>query len=674
MAVVSFSQMDWLHAIRTFCAAMLALYIALWADLPNPYWAVGTVYVTSQIHASETYSKAAYRLLGTSIGSAAAGFLVPNLVNEPALLCVALAVWVGACLYLALLDRTPRSYAAMLAGCTAPLVGFPSVSDPGAIFDIAVARTQEISIGIASAALVSALVLPKPLLPIILARIESWLGETRSLAHYALAGRPRSEQFSLAMLKQAEDTIGLESVSHHLAFEPTARHGISSLPRLRTSMLGILPILSSIIDRSNLLSDRRALSPPMEQLLTETRAWLEIETATIDDARRLREAIRQATPEMVTSVDWDAVLSISLADRLTALVDVQQETHDSVIELKTGRRSRRPLFDGAVHPVRHRDHYMALLSAIAAIAAILATSAFWISTGWPEGSGAPLIAAVTCCLFAGLDNPVPAISSFGTSAVYTVVGAALYLFAILPLAGNFEMLAIALAPGLIFCGLLMTNPKTVLAGMCGGLVGATVLSITRNYSADFASFTNFSSSVLIGVWSGSIATSIIRSVSPAWRARRLLRQNHQTVIDAAISTRHVLSHSLTALMLDRIGLLASRAHAIDKGTIGLDRILSEVNTGAAITELSEIAQRAPLATSQSIKAIGRTLRDHYGRWDIEPAPAIAVEIDRALRESCSRFDDPVMQRTTLLLVELRRCLFPASWPPTFVGEHEGSHA
>jgi uncharacterized membrane protein YccC len=40
------------------------------------------------------------------------------------LLSLALACWVGLCLYVSLLDRTPRSYVFMLAGYTAGLIGF----------------------------------------------------------------------------------------------------------------------------------------------------------------------------------------------------------------------------------------------------------------------------------------------------------------------------------------------------------------------------------------------------------------------------------------------------------------------------------------------------------------------------------------------------------------------
>jgi len=71
---------DIVFALKTFAAAMLALVIALWLDLPRPYWAMATVYITSQPLAGATSSKAFYRVLGTVLGASVTVAMVPNLV------------------------------------------------------------------------------------------------------------------------------------------------------------------------------------------------------------------------------------------------------------------------------------------------------------------------------------------------------------------------------------------------------------------------------------------------------------------------------------------------------------------------------------------------------------------------------------------------------------------
>ena len=121
---------DWAFALKVLAAAILALFLALWIDLPRPYWAVSTVFITVQPFAGATRSKANYRVCGTVLGAIVAVILVPNLVNAPELLTLAIALWVGACLYVSLLDRTPRSYILMLAGILPPSSAFPRSSIP----------------------------------------------------------------------------------------------------------------------------------------------------------------------------------------------------------------------------------------------------------------------------------------------------------------------------------------------------------------------------------------------------------------------------------------------------------------------------------------------------------------------------------------------------------------
>jgi hypothetical protein len=71
-----------LASLKSFAAAMLALYVAFVLDLPRPYWAIMTVYITSQPFSGAVRSKAVYRMAGTLIGAAAVVVLVPNLVES----------------------------------------------------------------------------------------------------------------------------------------------------------------------------------------------------------------------------------------------------------------------------------------------------------------------------------------------------------------------------------------------------------------------------------------------------------------------------------------------------------------------------------------------------------------------------------------------------------------
>src|SRR4051794_9936050 len=273
------SLSSWVFALKIFTAAVLALYLALWLDLPRPYWAMATVYITSQRLSGATRAKAAYRLAGTAAGAAYTVFIVPVLANSPELLTLALTLWLGLCLYLSLLDRTPRSYAFMLAGYTAALIAFPSVTTPESIFDTALARVEEITLGIICASLVSTIILPEKVGSVVASQIEAWLKDAGNAACEAL--RPeRSDVAPEAMnrgLRLAGDAVQIDGLLTHLAYEAPGRPGAARwVALLRERMLLLLPSLSSISDRLQALRDGGALDDELRSLLGEISAWIQL--------------------------------------------------------------------------------------------------------------------------------------------------------------------------------------------------------------------------------------------------------------------------------------------------------------------------------------------------------------------------------------------------------------
>ena len=150
-----------IFSINCWIATVLALLIAFSLDLKSPGWAMTTVYLTSQPLSGVLRAKAVYRTIGTFIGGAAMVAIVPNLVDAPELTTLAIILWVALCVFVSLLDRTPRSYMFVLAGYTAALIGFPSVLVPDTVFDTAVSRVEEITLGVVCAAIVHSLIFPK---------------------------------------------------------------------------------------------------------------------------------------------------------------------------------------------------------------------------------------------------------------------------------------------------------------------------------------------------------------------------------------------------------------------------------------------------------------------------------------------------------------------------------
>src|ERR1700722_4419372 len=117
-------------SVNCYIPPTLTMFVAFSLDLKSPGWAMTTVYLTSQPISGVMRAKALYRVIGTFVGGVAMVAIVPNLVDAPELTTLAIILWVTFCLYIALHDRTPRSYMFVLSGYTAALIGFPSVLAP----------------------------------------------------------------------------------------------------------------------------------------------------------------------------------------------------------------------------------------------------------------------------------------------------------------------------------------------------------------------------------------------------------------------------------------------------------------------------------------------------------------------------------------------------------------
>ena len=237
---------------------MLAFSIALLLDMPRPYWAMASVYIASNQLTGATLSKAVYRILGTLIGAAGTIILVPNLVNAPELLSLGIALWVGICLYLSLIDGTPRSYVFMLAGYTVALLGFPIVSMPQATFDIVVSRVQEIILGIICASVVAMLVLPRSVASAVTAQADAWLAGARRLGVDVLTDRGSDQERDKERIRLAAAASEIDQLGRHLGYEVARSSNIAQgLRRLRQHMLSLLPLLGSIEDRKLALASQR---------------------------------------------------------------------------------------------------------------------------------------------------------------------------------------------------------------------------------------------------------------------------------------------------------------------------------------------------------------------------------------------------------------------------------
>ena len=667
------SKNEALFSFKSFGAAMLALYLAMSIGLPRPFWALMTAYIVAAPFAGPTRSKAVYRFGGTLLGAFATVILVPMFANSPELLSLVLALWVGACLYVSLLDRTPRSYVLMLAGYTAGLIAFPAVNDPGTVFDIALARVEEILLGITCATVVHSLVFPQGFAPVMLARLDHALRDAQAWIHDALAPAGAAN-ISLDRRKLAGDITELRMMAVHLPFDTShLRWTANAIHALQERLAAMVPLLSSIEDRLQALRGLGAVdsSARWHALLADITAWTGArkgDTPPVTPAA-LRAAIDALTPAARRHADWRDLLQMNLGARLRALVDVCVDTQ--ALRRHIGQGASGMLPDAAFHlpavkpQALHLDRGMALVSAAAAVIATLAGCAFWILTGWPSGAAVPMMAAVMSCFFATQDDPVPFIKGFLVWTIYSVPLSAFYLLAVLPAIHSFEMLVLACAPVFLVLGVLIARPATFgrampfLFGICG------TLALQDTNTADAASFINSTLAQLAGLALAVLMMAVLRSVSAGWTARRLLRAGWGEITRIGDGRQAPSVPEFSARMVDRIALLTPRlALAGAQDDLQAADALTDLRIGLNMTQL--LALRGELGRSQAaLWALLEHLSRHFaarpGVDAVEDAHLLA-SIDNALRSVSAAGNSEARRDALAALAGIRRDLFPQALP------------
>lgn len=657
-----FSLNEALFSVKAFAAAMAALYIAFSMGLPRPFWAMATAYIVSGPLSGAVRSKAVFRVAGTALGCAGAIALVPALSDSPELLTLALGLWVAVCLFISLLDRTPRSYLFMLAGYTIGLIGFPAVTDPSTIFDTGLARVEEILIGILCATVVHSVVFPQSVGPALLGRLDATLRDAERWTREALSGKAESGG---DRQKLARDITELRVMATHLPYDTSEVRWMTRAVRaMQDRMAYLLPLTAGIEDRLDAL--RGELPAEVSTLLADLDRWVAGESVE-GGADRLRAEIARLSPAIGEGTGWKEATLLNLLTRLRSLVDIHQDCRDLRAHIRDGKSSLPerldPLTRRRSRDVFHLDAGMALWSGFAALLGIAVVCAFWIGTGWSSGSTAAMMTAVFCCFFASLDDPAPGIRLFLVFTLLSVPLAAFYLLVVLPSFDSFPMLVLGLAPTFLLLGVFVARPATMGKAMAllMGVVGS--LSLLDLGSGDFASFLNSNVAQVVGIATALLVTQLCRSVGAAWSARRLLRAGWSEIAAMTAARSGIPVGSFENRMLDRVGLLSSRlALAGPQQDLAAADAVNDLRVGLNVAELQR-ARRAlggPAAphVARLLGAVGQHFRGLSSHRLGTPPAEVLPMMDAALSNLSAEPRSAERDRAVIALAGLRRALFP----------------
>lgn len=509
---------------KTATAALLALWIAFRIGLPTPYSAMITVVIVAQPYSGMVLEKSLYRLLGTLVGSLVTLLMVSLFAQQRELFLAAMALWIGICTIGATWFRNFQSYAFVLSGYTAVLIGFSAVLRPEDAIGIAIDRVSVVSLGILCAAFVSDGLFVHRLSAQLVALVRR-----RSITLYqtvedALLRPATHEQANQRQLELMTSVFQFETSRSAAVMEnPETRARSARLQRLNAQFMAVTSSLHGLERKLQRLGNQReqdtiaALQPLAQRLCAVLRIEGQFPRTAVQATLilpRLRQ-LRSQLPKQIaliretlhTTTDGDHALHFNDAARI-----LQQMLSELIGYTGTWAALRHTREVDARPAPRYRpsvDPQLALLNGLRAAAATALVSVFWIVTAWPSAIFAIVNTAVFSALFSASPSPRTALRGVLRGFGFGFVAASVCGLWVLPQVSGFPLLAVGLLPFLLPGLVWLTRPQT--AGMGIGYLIMLVVSVapTNVMHYDAAALVNNGLAQMLGVAAAVFAFSIL---------------------------------------------------------------------------------------------------------------------------------------------------------------------
>jgi uncharacterized membrane protein YccC len=602
------SKIDLIFAGKTFFAGMLALYIAFRLDLMYPMWAIGTVFILANPYAGMVSSKCIYRLIGTLIGAAFAIAITPYLINSPWLFTLVLAIWTGFCLYISMLDRTPRSYMFMLAGYTAVMIVCNAINNINQIniFDIALGRVLEISLAIVVSAVVSATIFPLHLGAAIQQRVNQALQDSAQVFHQLFEAEQHADTLALLAVIN-RDINDIHGLAVHLSYEKGQLKGMTKpLQEMLHQFSLVLLNLTAISERlSQLAHDDASLRSALHPIKHMVLAYLQqAPSPAALHGRCLPDNFEACFAKFRQQQPLSPSASISLASLQMDVRHLIQNVYrvKLIWQLIQQGDKRLPEFISPLttdYPSLHRDSGVAFRGAMAAVLSIVVAFGLWIYSGWQYGYMMAQMAAVISCILTALDNPIPTLKVFMRGTFYAMIIVLIYLFCILPDVKAFWQLALVLAPVMIYALCLIPHPPLTGLGLPIAINVVMALNLQNHYQINPLASIDAALAGLVGPIIAILALLYIRAMSPEMSAVRLLAAHYQAMRKAMQLPFGNLFNIHIRSMIDRIAILNSKMVESQELKALMHAALIETNSTLDLARLWEIAQHPQ--TPESLK-------------------------------------------------------------------------
>ncbi|MDF3200925.1 FUSC family protein [Pseudomonas sp. 1912-s] len=559
-ATLTPSRNDLLFALRNMIAGGVALYLAFCFDLQQPQWALTTVFIVGQSTSGMVLAKGAYRLVGTFVGAMVSIAMIGVLGQAPLLFLLCMALWLAFCTTGASLLRNHASYGFVLAGYTTAIIALPATAAPLGVFDEAVARCQEISLGILCASIASTILWPRRVEQVLAVQARAaWQAGIRAAASELLGNDQRK-----GLLEALSRLVAVDSQRDHAWFEgPKGRRRSQALRVLSRDLLGLLRAARGVARQRMMLDETAAVVPLIEAVAGA------LQQERLEDLPELSQRLGLALQD--PRLGQEAHFCLMQLAQVLRLIDLSALT---LVAVEEGRVP--PGAPGAMS--WHRDIEQGVLGGLRSALAFLAVAAFWIFTAWPSGLGAVSICGVVLSLFAARENPSAASLNFLKGIALSIPVAGVVRFALLPGFEGFALLCLALGVPLFVASLCMSRPTLAATASAFCIFFVNNVGPSNVMTYDFAAFLNKAIATLVGVGIAVVVFRLIQLNPGEHHYRRMFKAS---LFDLAQLTSRPLEQAESwfgGRMADRLirlsryseTLPADRRAHWDNGLLGLD--------------------------------------------------------------------------------------------------------
>ena len=502
-------------SVKTLIGGGLALWLALRWGLEQPSWALMTAFVVAQPLSGMVLQKGVARLFGTLVGTTMSVVFMSIAAQAPWLFLLSLALWLGLTTAVSTMLRSAFSYSCVLAGYTVAIIALPALSNPLGVFDQAVARCTEISLGIVCATLVSALLWPSKVEVALTQQAREASKRGIQAAQASLVGGDTARNDLLELLSRI---IAVDAQREHAWFEGhSGRQRARAIGALVQSLLMMLRLCRSVRRQWKQLDDiqAHALAP-----------WLEEVRQALSDADQAEvEVLRRRLWEHANNPQSSSAEQFCMG-RMALVLDNAIASSRALRDVEEGRGN----YSGSISLAVHRDVVSAVLFGTRSALAFLAMACLWLATAWPAATGGMLLTCVVCGLFASRENGAQIGMSFLRGICLAVPTALFVGQFILPQWSSFAMLCLALGVPLFFGALGMAHPKTAGTATSFCLHFIVLISVSNHMTYSVGTFFNSAMAIVIGVSAAVLAFQLLVFRYPVWQSRRLRNSTLQDLV------------------------------------------------------------------------------------------------------------------------------------------------